>query len=325
MTKCSTCASENPEGYRFCLECGGKLPALEERVSARVGSSSERARARPSALTCPTCGTIATPSSRFCMRCGTAIDAISTTYFRGTLPHSSFSRRPHEESQPRESVVPPTPAQNFRRPTEAEGKALMSWARDGEFAKGKGAAKVLAVIGLIVSGSVVLTSLLGGGTMPSADYAVVAGFQVGAVLASLLLTLVYRKEKRRQALHMSKVVRELGGVLEVPLVDPPGARPGPRNALGVGRGALVADHGLLVRGLHTVPLKVMQEFAGIGNELKGASQVGILPSGTIAELQQPGPSASMTAFLVSIDGRARKTAMPTKVRVVKGPSPLVVG
>jgi len=52
---CPTCATENPEGARFCNGCGAPLlPA------------------------CPSCGTTNAPSAKFCSECGTALAAPST-------------------------------------------------------------------------------------------------------------------------------------------------------------------------------------------------------------------------------------------------------
>jgi class 3 adenylate cyclase/tetratricopeptide (TPR) repeat protein len=49
---CATCGTENPEGARFCMNCGSSL-----------------------ARSCPRCGTEAQPGARFCMSCGASLDA----------------------------------------------------------------------------------------------------------------------------------------------------------------------------------------------------------------------------------------------------------
>ena len=48
--RCASCSTENPEGARFCMNCGAALP-----------------------LSCPACGTENPPEARFCTNCGTAL------------------------------------------------------------------------------------------------------------------------------------------------------------------------------------------------------------------------------------------------------------
>jgi class 3 adenylate cyclase/predicted ATPase len=50
---CASCGTENPDGARFCMACGG---ALERR--------------------CPSCGTPAPPEAKFCMTCGASLTAL---------------------------------------------------------------------------------------------------------------------------------------------------------------------------------------------------------------------------------------------------------
>ncbi|MCX5852734.1 MAG: AAA family ATPase, partial [Deltaproteobacteria bacterium] len=54
--KCSNCGIENPEGYKFCNECGQKL-----------------------VLACPSCRMINQPGSKFCGGCGYDLTKTSTT------------------------------------------------------------------------------------------------------------------------------------------------------------------------------------------------------------------------------------------------------
>ena len=51
---CPACAAENPEGHKFCGECGTAL-----------------------AVACPSCGTPSEPSKKFCGECGAAISAAA--------------------------------------------------------------------------------------------------------------------------------------------------------------------------------------------------------------------------------------------------------
>ena len=54
--RCSNCGSDNPDGKRFCADCGAPL-----------------------ANRCPKCGAENPPGKRFCGDCGTALAARNTT------------------------------------------------------------------------------------------------------------------------------------------------------------------------------------------------------------------------------------------------------
>jgi len=47
---CPSCGSQNPEGNKFCAQCGGSL--------------------QPKGIKCPNCGTENSPSNKFCVNCG---------------------------------------------------------------------------------------------------------------------------------------------------------------------------------------------------------------------------------------------------------------
>ena len=51
---CPQCATENPEGAKFCLNCGARL-----------------------AVACPQCGAVLPPQARFCTECGAQVGAPS--------------------------------------------------------------------------------------------------------------------------------------------------------------------------------------------------------------------------------------------------------
>lgn len=53
---CSACGHENPEGTKFCQECGNRLQANTEPV-------------------CPSCGKVNRPGVRFCGECGARIES----------------------------------------------------------------------------------------------------------------------------------------------------------------------------------------------------------------------------------------------------------
>jgi class 3 adenylate cyclase/tetratricopeptide (TPR) repeat protein len=56
VVTCPSCAAENPEGKRFCGDCGASL-----------------------AVTCPNCGASVEPGKKFCGDCGTALTATLAT------------------------------------------------------------------------------------------------------------------------------------------------------------------------------------------------------------------------------------------------------
>ena len=60
---CPACAAENPEGKRFCRECGQSL-----------------------VLTCPSCGAAVDPDQRFCGDCGGVLTGASTGASTATTP-----------------------------------------------------------------------------------------------------------------------------------------------------------------------------------------------------------------------------------------------
>ena len=51
---CPNCSCLNPEGVKFCQECGEKLGDSEK-------------------LKCPSCGTVYTAGTRFCGECGSGL------------------------------------------------------------------------------------------------------------------------------------------------------------------------------------------------------------------------------------------------------------
>jgi len=57
--KCQKCGAENPEGQKFCGECGHNL---EEPPQARLG-----------VVKCPNCGFDNPEGRRFCADCGSMI------------------------------------------------------------------------------------------------------------------------------------------------------------------------------------------------------------------------------------------------------------
>jgi hypothetical protein len=91
--RCTSCGFENPEGKKFCEECGAKF-----------------------ALACPSCGAEVRPGAKFCGDCGTAL--------RGASQRPAANRRkdqatPRARKTPRRVASPPVPPS---RPTPAEAE-----------------------------------------------------------------------------------------------------------------------------------------------------------------------------------------------------------
>jgi len=55
MMKCPECGTENPEGAKFCMRCGGRLPVL-----------------------CAQCGTALPAEAMFCVECGAQVGTPPT-------------------------------------------------------------------------------------------------------------------------------------------------------------------------------------------------------------------------------------------------------
>src|SRR5690348_13756558 len=64
--QCSQCQADNPEGARFCEDCGARL-----------------------AIQCPQCGQGATPGKRFCASCGGALAAPAAAPVPPPQPQAS--------------------------------------------------------------------------------------------------------------------------------------------------------------------------------------------------------------------------------------------
>ncbi len=79
---CPQCGTENPEGTKFCQECGSKLgaqnncPACGHANPIRVKFCQEcgnKMEAEPASGICPECGSENAPGTRFCGSCGTKL------------------------------------------------------------------------------------------------------------------------------------------------------------------------------------------------------------------------------------------------------------
>lgn len=80
---CPQCGHENPEGTKFCQECGSKLgvqntcPSCGAANPAGVKFCQEcgaRMAAAPAPAACPSCGMENPPGTRFCGGCGAKLE-----------------------------------------------------------------------------------------------------------------------------------------------------------------------------------------------------------------------------------------------------------
>src|SRR5919108_2713673 len=95
--QCASCGFENPEGLKFCEECGTKL--------VRV---------------CPSCGQQVRPTAKFCGKCGTALGAEGKPAPAKSRKQKGAKTLGHA---PRPKVRP-TPARPHVAAQEAERRQL---------------------------------------------------------------------------------------------------------------------------------------------------------------------------------------------------------
>src|SRR5712691_1636727 len=95
--RCASCGFENPEGAKFCIECGGAVKH-----------------------SCPSCGFDNLPQAKFCADCGTTLGAAGT-------PSPAQSRTRKGAQRPRratQSARPPATARSRSASPEAERRQL---------------------------------------------------------------------------------------------------------------------------------------------------------------------------------------------------------
>src|SRR5262245_41073472 len=95
--RCASCGFENPDGVKFCEECGANL-----------------------VRTCPSCGAEVRPTAKFCGDCGAALEAASNP-----LPAKSRKRQGTTTARKaRRPAVSPTAAKTSPTAPEAERRQL---------------------------------------------------------------------------------------------------------------------------------------------------------------------------------------------------------
>lgn len=72
---CPICGASNPEGQKFCSECGSQLGKICPSCGAKVGLNNKFCPECGSPMEvkkiCPNCGTELSPTQKFCHECGT--------------------------------------------------------------------------------------------------------------------------------------------------------------------------------------------------------------------------------------------------------------
>src|SRR6266852_4511553 len=95
--RCGSCGFENPEGAKFCIECGGAVKHA-----------------------CPGCGFDNLPQAKFCADCGTTLGAAGTPSPAKSRPRKG-AQRPRRATQ---SARPPATARSRSASPEAERRQL---------------------------------------------------------------------------------------------------------------------------------------------------------------------------------------------------------
>ena len=100
MLTCPSCGNEEPEGTRFCGNCGTPFaPADEEPEPTAAVTGSE------AMVTCPSCGNEEPEGTRFCGSCGTPFAPADEPPAHALTPEAPVEEPPEVEPGP-----PPAPA-----------------------------------------------------------------------------------------------------------------------------------------------------------------------------------------------------------------------
>ena len=123
MPFCPQCGVDNPEGARFCDQCGAMLIPVTGAAPAAVAPPAvPAAPAVPQAtasgvITCPQCGTQALPGEAFCENCGAPLNAplrpvapAPTPPYSSNIPPQASYPPPQPAAPPSYETAPPTPA-----------------------------------------------------------------------------------------------------------------------------------------------------------------------------------------------------------------------
>jgi len=96
MIKCPECGFENPEGLKYCENCGAELPQVA--VAEEEESVGEK-------IKCPHCGNLNDPNNKVCFVCGMPLGAEQ----KPAEPVTEPEQPPAEAEAPKPTVTPAPP------------------------------------------------------------------------------------------------------------------------------------------------------------------------------------------------------------------------
>ncbi|HWQ15846.1 MAG TPA: zinc-ribbon domain-containing protein [Roseiflexaceae bacterium] len=104
MPFCPQCGVDNPQGARFCDQCGAMLIPTTGAAPPAAAAPAQPA----GAVTCPQCGTAALPGEAFCENCGAPLSAPARPVAPvPTPPYSSNIPPQPTYPPPQPAAVPP--------------------------------------------------------------------------------------------------------------------------------------------------------------------------------------------------------------------------
>jgi Double zinc ribbon len=147
MVTCASCGNEEPEGSRFCGNCGAPFAPAEQEPSG-IATGGERMS------TCASCGNEEPEGSRFCGNCGAPFSPVGQqpAEAAATVAREPADTAPATEIPTPEPAGGPPPRVEPSATSPAEGGGRLRWIAAG------------AAVALLVSGGAIaaLLSLTGG-------------------------------------------------------------------------------------------------------------------------------------------------------------------
>jgi len=111
---CPQCGVDNPDGARFCDQCGAMLvpvskpAATPAPVAPPVAAPAAAPATTSGAVVCPQCGTQALPGEAFCENCGAPLNAPSRPVAPVPAPPYSTTIPPQPSYSPPQPATPPS-------------------------------------------------------------------------------------------------------------------------------------------------------------------------------------------------------------------------
>ncbi|MFO7167539.1 MAG: zinc ribbon domain-containing protein [Chloroflexota bacterium] len=110
MPFCPQCGVDNPEGARFCDQCGAMLIPVTAPAAQPAAPAQPAPGVASGVVTCPQCGTQALPGEAFCDNCGAPLSAPQRPVAPVPAPPYSTNIPPQQSYPPPQPVTtaPPT-------------------------------------------------------------------------------------------------------------------------------------------------------------------------------------------------------------------------